>query len=139
MLHCTESGNFGRMLVNDAQSGHRLAEDIVGRMNRLHWPERDVFAVHLALSEGISNAIEHGNGNDPTKFVMVEARVDKHRVFVRIVDEGIGFDPAQVPDCTDTSHVGEPHGRGVHLMRRLMDTIEFVGCGNDVRMEKRRG
>jgi len=138
MLHCTDSGNFGRMLVNDAHTGHQIAEDIVHRMNRLGWPERDVFAVHLALSEGISNAIEHGNKSDPTKFVMVEATVEKKVVRVRIVDEGTGFNPEHLPDCTDSSHVSVPHGRGVHLMRKLMDSVTFHDRGNDVRMEKRR-
>ena len=138
MLHCTDSGNFGRMLLNDADTGNRIAEDIIRRMGRLGWPERDVFAVHLALSEGISNAIEHGNNNDPTKFVMVEATVERHYVRVRIVDEGKGFDATLLPDCTDSQHVSQPHGRGVHLMRKLMDKVSFHERGNDVRMEKHR-
>ena len=60
----------------------------------------DVFSIHLAVEEAIVNAIVHGNKLDPRKTVHVVCHVDAEVMRIQITDEGEGFDPAQVPDCT---------------------------------------
>jgi serine/threonine-protein kinase RsbW len=55
-----------------------------------------------------------------------------------VEDEGDGFDPAQVPDCTLEERLDVPSGRGVMLMRSFMTRIEYNAKGNAVVLEKRR-
>jgi serine/threonine-protein kinase RsbW len=103
------------------------------------WQPADVFAVHLAVEEAIVNAIVHGNKLDASKKVHVECEVSADRVRVAITDEGPGFDPASVPDCTAEERLEAPSGRGVMLMRSFMTSIEYNAAGNAVMLEKVRG
>ena len=65
-------------------------------------------------------------------------RVSADRVRVAIADEGPGFDPGSVPDCTSDERLEAPSGRGVMLMRSFMTTIEYNAAGNAVVLEKVR-
>jgi serine/threonine-protein kinase RsbW len=56
---------------------------------------------------------------------------------IRITDEGDGFDPGQVPDCTADDRLEMPGGRGVMLMKSFMTRIEYNAKGNSVLLEKR--
>ena len=51
-------------------------------------------------------------------------------------DEGPGFDPADVPDCTLDENLDKPSGRGLKLMRNFMTMVEYNEHGNRVVMEK---
>ncbi len=55
-----------------------------------------------------------------------------------VQDEGVGFDPAAVPDPTRPENVDIPSGRGIMLMRAYMTEVEFDPPGNRVRMTYRR-
>ena len=52
----------------------------------------------LAVREAVANAIKHGNAQDPGKQVHVDLAVEGDDVVIRVEDEGMGFDPAQVGD-----------------------------------------
>ncbi len=94
---------------------------------------------HLAIEEAVVNAIRHGNQFDPTKTVKIACRITPHHLWVAIEDEGEGFDPCAVPDCTCEDRLEVPSGRGVMLMRCFMNHVEFNTRGNRVIMEKHRG
>ena len=55
-----------------------------------------------------------------------------------ISDEGHGFDPAQVPDPTQGQNVYAGHGRGIFLMRQLMDEVRYQEGGSQIELRKRR-
>ena len=97
--------------------------------------------VPVALTEALSNAILYGNAHDPLKHVRVHARVDRHRLVVEVTDEGAGFDlEACTVDPTTPEHLENEDGRGLFLMRSLMDRVEnFAGQpGNVVRLTLQR-
>jgi serine/threonine-protein kinase RsbW len=96
------------------------------------------FNVRVALCEALANAILYGNGNDRTKSVDLRARYGPRRVEILVTDEGSGFDPAAVPDPTLPENLQRPDGRGVFLIRRLMDEVRFNDKGNSVCMILRR-
>jgi anti-sigma regulatory factor (Ser/Thr protein kinase) len=58
-----------------------------------------------------------------------------------IKDQGRGFDPTTITDPSITGNLGAEHGRGILLMRWLMDEVffEFGYRGTEVHMSKRRG
>ncbi len=98
-----------------------------------------VFAIRLALDEALSNAVRHGNGNDPTRTVTVECDVSDDRFACTICDEGPGFRPDALPDPTDPAYLERPHGRGVMLMQAYMTEVSFNERGNCVTLVKDRG
>ncbi len=91
----------------------------------------------VALTEALSNAILRGNDDDPAKHVKVTARVDSARVVIEVADEGEGFDiDACTTDPTTPDNVDRDDGRGLFLMRQLMDRVERFddARGNVVRL-----
>ena len=96
--------------------------------------------VPVALSEALSNAILRGNGEDARKFVCLRARLDARGVQLDVRDEGPGFDlDASLRDPNDPRNVQREDGRGLFLMRSLMDSVErFDDGGNVVRLTLRR-
>lgn len=98
----------------------------------------DQFAIKLALEEALANAIRHGNSNDPQKSVTVEYSIDPHQACISVQDEGSGFDPTSVPDCTLDENLEKPNGRGVMLMRTYMNEVAFNRAGNRVTLIKKR-
>jgi serine/threonine-protein kinase RsbW len=119
---------------------------LVDRLTRLieesHCVLGEEPAVGLALREALSNAVLHGNRLDPCKLVHVHCRCEPGKgVSVVVKDHGRGFDPTTVPDPSAEGNLEAGHGRGILLMRWLMDEVsfEFGSCGTEVHMRKRRG
>jgi serine/threonine-protein kinase RsbW len=89
----------------------------------------------VALAEALSNAAVHGNQLRPGSQVGITVRVTPRRqAVVEIKDSGHGFDVLHVSDPTDPSHILKPAGRGVFLMHRLVDQVEYDPPGNRVRL-----
>jgi serine/threonine-protein kinase RsbW len=97
--------------------------------------------VPVALTEALSNAILRGNRDDPAKQVHVRAEVDAERLVLEVADEGPGFDmDNRVGDPTAPENLEREDGRGLFLMRSLMDRVERIDVprGSAVRMTLRR-
>src|SRR4029078_12478760 len=97
--------------------------------------------VPVALAESLSNAILRGNGDDPGKHVRVHAEVGAERLVVEVGDEGPRFDlDASLIDPTPPETLGREDGRGLFLMRKLMDRVERLEAarGSVVRMTLHR-
>src|SRR5713226_7842102 len=79
-----------------------------------------------ALLEALTNAVIHGNRENPAKRVTISAGCDAlARLVIAVTDQGEGFDPSTLPDPTAGENLCASHGRGVFLMRRLVDEVEF--------------
>jgi serine/threonine-protein kinase RsbW len=104
-------------------------------------PRQLMLNVPVALTEALSNAILRGNRDDPAKHVHVRAEVDTIRLVVEVADEGPGFDfDDKMIDPTTPENLGREDGRGLFLMRKLMDRVERVEVpnGSAVRMTLNR-
>lgn len=107
----------------------------------LHLPARKCsLNIPVALSEALSNAILRGNGEAAGKVVRVRATISEKALVFDVVDEGTGFDMvASESDPTTRENLGREDGRGLFLMRRLMDRVEnFQDKGNVVRLTVNR-
>ena len=94
--------------------------------------------IEIAVRETLTNAVVHGNHEDPKKRVFVTSRCKEDgEVSITIRDEGQGFDSRAVPDPTAPENVLSSHGRGIYLMRTLMDEVSFAEDGTVVKMRKR--
>lgn len=116
-----------------------------------------VFAV---LTEAYSNALEHGvlglkslDKHDATGFAeyysqrerallsltsgFVRFEIDSKGTFsdgelrIRVIDSGPGFDhAARTNAVADGSYESRYHGRGLPLLKRVCDTVHYLGSGN---------
>ncbi|HEV2495751.1 MAG TPA: ATP-binding protein [Terriglobia bacterium] len=89
-------------------------------------PSNDLDGIHLALQEALANAIIHGNGNGSTKAVRICVAVQEDCELLMVVkDSGSGFDPSALPDPIAGQNLFAIRGRGVFLIRQLMDDVWF--------------
>ncbi|HEY2881143.1 MAG TPA: ATP-binding protein [Pirellulales bacterium] len=119
-------------------ASHQLLGNLLAELRREQWSEADIFGIHLAVEEALVNAIRHGNDSDQSKQVHVVCKLASHRLRVEIADEGAGFDPNEVPDCTREENWHRPSGRGIMLMRNYMSRVEYLDGGHRVVMERDR-
>lgn len=129
---------FDVQIPSDTAEGHAIQERILKVLEDVEYSPRDVFSVRLALEEALVNAIKHGNGMAPDKQVRVECKVTPEEVWVRITDEGAGFNPDEVADPTDDDNLEIPGGRGIMLMRAFMSLIQYNEIGNQITLVKKR-
>lgn len=79
----------------------------------------------VSATEAVNNAILHGNKSDPAKKVCVRCLVNKDSIVVSVTDEGGGFDPSNIPNPLDEQNLLKESGRGVFLIRSMMDRVDF--------------
>lgn len=92
----------------------------------------------LVLSEAVTNAIVHGNKENPDKKVTVDVVVKPDKIIAEITDEGEGFTPNQTHDPLDEENLLNQSGRGIFLMDELCDQIEYFKDGTQVRLTLQR-
>jgi serine/threonine-protein kinase RsbW len=96
------------------------------------------FRLRVVLSEALSNAILRGNCEDRSKWVEVRAELVPEAIRVHVTDEGPGFDPSTVPEPIRPEQLDEARGRGLFLIRKLVDAVQFNQQGNSICMILRR-
>ena len=133
----TVTSEFGYTIVSEVSESSRVQDAIMTMLRQLSFTDEDLADLHIALEEGLANAIKHGNQLDATKQVRVSGTVEGECVCIEIEDEGEGFNPGNVPDPTLEENLEKPSGRGLLLMRAFMDSIEYNEKGNMLRIEKR--
>ncbi len=110
-------------------------ERILRSVQSVGLPSDRIHDLAVALSEALSNAAIHGNGLDPAKRVTVNVSVTPHtRAEIEVKDEGHGFDHGRLSDPTGPSRILATSGRGVFLMRRLADRVDYEEGGSLVRL-----
>ena len=122
------------VVVNDTFSGVRVRELLVSEMDQAGFSQRQIRDVELAFTEALVNALRHGNQDDPHNVVRIQYRIDAAGLWLRIEDEGGGFQLDQVGDLTLPENLDRPGGRGLLLMKSLMSHIELNARGNQVVM-----
>ena len=100
-----------------------------------------VEALRTAVSEAVTNAIEHGNAHDAAMRVMVMLTVRPDGLVISVADQGrkqLDQDQtAMTPRIEDSFNKEDKGGWGIWLIRELMDEVEFTTApsgGNQVRM-----
>ncbi len=98
--------------------------------------EIQIHKVMVALTEAVNNAIVHGNRADGRKKVFVSCEVLPGWLLFVINDQGKGFHPEKVANPLKEENLLRESGRGIFLMRTLMDRVEFeaLKSGYQVRL-----
>ena len=120
---------FAINLPRDASS-IRFARKIVGStMSQLGIDPDCVYDVEVAVTEACTNVLKHAQGGRDE--YEVELTIDPKRASIRIKDTGRGFDTASLADAHEEAHdlhldLTEEGGRGIMMMRALVDELEFT-------------
>jgi serine/threonine-protein kinase RsbW len=142
--HLAKAPGSGSLLEVDAwmPSEVKAISPLVDRLMRLiegsHCITGEEHDVELALREALSNAVIHGNRLDAHKLVHVRCRCKVGKGITLLVsDQGQGFDAQTVPDSMAVENLEAEHGRGIQLMKLVMDEVSFQHGGTEVHMCKR--
>ena len=119
-------------------TAHSLIGEVMEKVRAEQWNEKDLFALELVLEEILTNAVKHGNNSDPSKMVRFNCKLNKSKVYVRVEDEGTGFDQHTLPDPRDPDNQLVASGRGVLLITHFATKVTWNERGNVVEIEKDR-
>jgi serine/threonine-protein kinase RsbW len=103
--------------------------------NRYNIDDELFFNIKTAIVEAVSNAILHGNCNDLSKNVSLEIYKSDEQFRFVITDQGSGFNHITVPDPTHPDNLEKPGGRGVFIIKKLADMVNFCQEGSKVEIE----
>lgn len=122
-------------LPNDLRAIERAVDYLIERGQEAGFnAERLRLNLRVGLTEALANAMLYGNCRDPRKRVRVDAQLTAAVYTVRVTDEGRGFNPEKVSDPTLPRNLKRAGGRGIFLIRKLMDRVEFNDRGNSITM-----
>jgi serine/threonine-protein kinase RsbW len=127
--------DFVLELPNDLRAIERAVEFLASRAREAGFDEALLrLNFRVGVTEALANAMLYGNRGDEGKHVLVDASIAAHRVRIRVRDEGSGFDPGHLEDPTLPMNRIRAGGRGIFLIHKLMDRVEFNEAGNAITM-----
>ena len=123
--------------LDSVETIEQVAEDFARRAG---FDEDTACQIAMVTREAAVNAVLHGNKQDPEKRVTAEFELTEAELRIQIADQGPGLDPEAIPDPLAPENILKPSGRGVFLMRAIMDEVEFrtLAPGTEITLVKRR-
>lgn len=117
-----------------------LAEGVALSISEaIGFDEEDRHKIGMAVREGVINALTYGNQMAPEKKVQLTLALHPDRLGIQVLDQGSGFDLAEVPDPLAEENLLKASGRGILLMRSFMDEFQVTrppGGGAELSMAK---
>jgi len=104
----------------------RAAAEEIGK--QVGFSEDRVADLTLAVSEAVTNAIEHGNRLRQEIHVGVVFSMEEDQIVIRVIDQGEKTQPPEIRRCTiseESIERGELRGLGLYLIHQLVDQVEF--------------
>jgi serine/threonine-protein kinase RsbW len=117
-----ENINLVERLIDEISASCNLSSEIYGNLL-------------VAMVEAVNNAIIHGNKLDESKEVHIWYEIDSHNIIFEVKDQGPGFNFNHLPDPTLPENLEKPHGRGIFLMKHLVDEMQFSDNGARVKLK----
>ena len=127
---------YDEKIASRVQEGVDVIKTLIEHLESSGWSAKQVFGVHMSMEEAVMNAIKHGNERDESKQVHVIMKTSEQTLYVKVTDQGEGFQPDHVPDCTTDENLEKTSGRGLMLMKNYMDSVIYNAKGNSVEMTK---
>jgi len=124
-MHSIEIGSDLNNIPEVESLIDKVCEDL--NLNEDHYGN-----ILIAVTEAVNNAIIHGNLQNPSKKVLINALQKNEGISFVVQDEGDGFDFENLPDPTAPENIEKPDGRGIFLMKNLSDEVSFDLNGSKV-------
>ena len=119
----------------------RLAEEFLEEINRTaQFDEVEFHKLLVSVTEGVNNAIVHGNRSDPSQTVEVIIELSARKIVAKVRDKGNGFEMGSVPNPIHDENIMKESGRGIFLMCVLADDVsgKHVRGGFELKLTFRR-
>jgi len=114
------------IVIGSRHTSIRTAEHkLKSILDKLHLESSLEHNILVAASEAVNNAVVHGNKSDPAKKVSLDINYKNNSVVLEVQDEGGGFNPKGLPNPLLPENLLKPSGRGIHIMKSLMDSVNF--------------
>lgn len=159
-----ERGTY--LISSNIAEGEIITRGLMSRLGKYFAPS-EIKKLQLGFSEILLNAIEHGNlgisfaqksaaimsgdylvfllkrQKDPlyaANRVRIDFIFDAKRIWIRIRDDGAGFDHASYMNkvATDDSMLELEHGRGILMTKNIFDRVQYNEKGNQILLVKNR-
>jgi serine/threonine-protein kinase RsbW len=130
---------FELFLRSEVSAISPFVDTLMDLIRKSRWAHGNEEEIEIALREALANAVVHGNHEDPGRQVYVSCRCGTDEISLVVRDEGQGYDTGGLPDPTAPENISSSHGRGIYLMRKLMDEVRFERGGAVVYMRKSAG
>lgn len=126
------------VLTGDSMAVAAARDRIMDFLEEQGVADEEAIDILVALQEALVNAVLHGCKNDPSQVIRCSVEVDAEAITIVIKDPGVGFDTAAVTDVSDDGINLTNHGRGIFLMRGLMDEVSYSHGGSELTLKKQR-
>lgn len=125
-----DTKEYKLVLASEVENVEKVEEltERISKMMKFSADECDSIAI--AVTEAVNNAIIHGNKQDPQKRVYLNISVENNTLKVIVKDEGKGFNLEGLPDPLDPENLLKESGRGIFILKSLMDDVSFVFSRN---------
>lgn len=121
-------------LQSTYEEAESIPEFVEGLQKQTDLDEDSSGKLMLLLSEAVTNAIVHGNGEDPSKKVKVEIKIKPNSIITKVEDEGDGYDPSEdAENPLDEDNLLKEGGRGVFLIQEISDELEYFNEGRGIK------
>jgi serine/threonine-protein kinase RsbW len=128
---------FELRLQGEVRAISAATDSISAKLQQLQIPEEKQLDIILAVQEALANAVVHGCQNDPTKEVRCcLEQYANGRILIVVSDPGPGYSQQELANPNRTDRLYQDHGRGIYLIRQLMDNVSFGDNGSQIRMWK---
>ncbi len=124
------------LVPSDLSEVQRVSSEALSFLKPLGLRQAVLFDIRLCLDEALINAMKYGHQFKRELTVRLSIEYDQNEVRVLVEDQGEGFDPKKIKNCTEGENVLRGHGRGLHLIHQLMDEVKHNPKGNAVLMVK---
>lgn len=121
---------------SETRSIKKVSSAILESISSFDLDEGTIFDIKLCIEEAVRNAIVHGNQSNRRLIVRVAYWLEGRKLVIEVTDQGKGFDHRMVDDPTLEKHITKSSGRGVYLIKKLMDEVIYTKAGNTVWMIK---
>jgi serine/threonine-protein kinase RsbW len=125
------------VLESDTKNIHQVEDFFIRLQGEYAITEEKLHALLVAVTEAVNNGMIHGNKNDKLKHVIISCKLQGKTLTITITDEGVGFVPDSLPNPLHDENLLRAGGRGVFLMKTLMESVRFNKRGNQVTMKLR--
>jgi len=123
-----------KIVFNDSND---LITDILDALQPFELDKQSLYSIRLAIDEALANAWRHGLKQRDDLPFEVSYYISDEGFQLRVKDPGDGFDHESLPDPTVEENLFKTSGRGVFLIRKMMDEVEFNDIGNEITVFKR--
>jgi anti-sigma regulatory factor (Ser/Thr protein kinase) len=122
-----------RLVVPNNLSELARVSEWVRHFAHEHRLERQLaYGLELSVNEALTNIMSYAYCDDARHEILVELFARPDRVHVEIEDDGMPFNPLDLPveEPAKSLEKSRPTGRGILLMRNIMDELHYTRRDN---------